>query len=275
MMRETLRFGIAPANWGPFGNPRDAAHLAVVAEEAGWDGYFTWDALIVKEDPPPTYDPWVILSAVAMATERIRIGTCVAVVPRYKPHLLAMTLASLDVLSEGRVTLGVGIGDWSEPRNFDAFGEPTDLRIRAEKLDEGLGIITRLWSGEKIDHRGKHYIVEDFALTAVPVQRPRIPIWVGGDSQPALRRAARWDGWIGPDDNPLETTPDDVTVVRGRLHEAGASLQSVDIAWAGKTNPGDGELVAAYRRAGATWWIEILLGGREEVHTRVADGPPR
>jgi probable F420-dependent oxidoreductase len=275
IVEEALRFGIAPPNWGPFGAPGDAADLAVVAEKAGWDGYFTWDALIVKESPPPTYDPWVILSSVAMATERIRIGTCVAVLPRYKPHLLAMTLASLDVLSGGRLTLGVGIGDWSALRNFDAFGEAGDLRIRAEKLDEGLEVISGLWSGEKVNHRGKHYIVEDFALTAVPVQQPRIPIWVGGDSPPALRRAARWDGWIGPDDNPLETTPDDVTAVRRRLDEAGGSPRSVDIAWAGKTGPGDGEQVEEYHRAGATWWIEILLGARTEVLTRVADGPPR
>lgn len=275
MMEESLRFGIAPPNWGPFGAPRDAADLAVVAEKAGWDGYFTWDALIVKENPPPTFDPWVILSAVVMATERIRIGTCVAVLPRYKPHLLAMTLASLDVLSGGRLTLGVGIGDGSVRRNFEAFGEPGDLRIRAEKLDEALEIITRLWSGEKVNHRGKHHIVEDFALTAVPVQQPRIPIWVGGDSPPALRRAARWDGWIGPDDNPLKTTPDDVTVVCGRIREAGGSPRSIDIAWAGKTELGDGEQIEAYHRAGATWWIEVLLGTRQEVLSRVADGPPR
>jgi alkanesulfonate monooxygenase SsuD/methylene tetrahydromethanopterin reductase-like flavin-dependent oxidoreductase (luciferase family) len=84
-----VRFGIAPPNWGPSGDPRAAVELAVVAEQAGWDGYFSWDALIVASDPPPTYDPWTILSAVATATERIRIGTCIAVLARYKPHLVA------------------------------------------------------------------------------------------------------------------------------------------------------------------------------------------
>jgi alkanesulfonate monooxygenase SsuD/methylene tetrahydromethanopterin reductase-like flavin-dependent oxidoreductase (luciferase family) len=81
-----LRFGIAPPNWGVFGNPHHAAELASVAERAGWHGYFTWDGLPVKDNPPPIYDPWVILASVAAATELIRIGTCVAVVPRYKPH---------------------------------------------------------------------------------------------------------------------------------------------------------------------------------------------
>jgi len=269
-----LRFGIAPPNWGAFGNPRHAAELASVAEQAGWHGYFTWDGLAVKDDPPPTYDPWVILASVAAATERIRIGTCVAVVPRYKPHLLAMTLASLDVLSGGRLILGVGVGDWSAPRAFEAFGEPKDPHTRAEMLDEALDIITRLWYGEAVKHHGKHYVVDDFALTATPVQEPRIPIWVGGDSGAAMRRAARWDGWIGPDDDPFDTSPEDVSSVRRRLEEAGASTDSFDIAWGGQTTPKHADLVSLYSTAGATWWIEILLGEREEILARVAVGSP-
>lgn len=90
-----LRFGIAPPNWGVFGNPHHAAELASVAERAGWHGYFTWDGLPVKDNPLPIYDPWVTLASVAAATELIRIGTCVAVVPRYKPHLLAMRVLHL------------------------------------------------------------------------------------------------------------------------------------------------------------------------------------
>lgn len=275
MAGKPLRFAIAPPNWGPFGSPRDAADLAVAAEDAGWDGYFTWDGLVVKERPPPTYDPWVILGAVAMATARIRIGTCVAVIPRYKPHLLAMTVASLDALSGGRMILGVGLGDATVRAGFAAFDEPGDLRTRAEKLDEALEVITRLWTGETVDHHGRHYTVEGFALTAVPVQRPRVPIWVGGDSPAALRRAARWDGWIGPDDEPLASTPDDVPVLRRRLVEAGAATGVRDVAWGGRSEPGDEDRVAAFGRAGATWWIEILLGDRDEALRRVRAGPPR
>lgn len=96
-----LRFGIAPPNWGVFRNPHHAAELAWVAERAGWHGYFTWDGLPVKDNPPPIYDPWVILASVAAATELIRIGTCVAVVPRYRPHLLAMRALQLLPGGEG------------------------------------------------------------------------------------------------------------------------------------------------------------------------------
>lgn len=269
-----MRFGIAPPNWGPFGNPQDAIELASIAEKSGWHGYFTWDALAVRDDPPPTYDPWVILGAVATATKSIRIGTCVAVIPRYKPHLLAMTLASLDVLSGGRMTLGVGLGDWTRPQSFEKFGEVSDPRVRAEKLDEALGIITRLWSGDRLQHRGDHYIVDGFALSALPMQRPRIPIWVGGDSPPAMRRAARWDGWIGPDDDPEHSTPDNVPTVRRSLEEAGANMEAFDVAWGGVTTPDDGELVSAYGEAGVTWWIEILHGDRQQTLTRVKAGPP-
>lgn len=267
-----MRFGIAPPNWGPFGEPRAAIELAVAAEQAGWDGYFSWDALIVSNDPPPTYDPWTILSAVATVTQRIRIGTCIAVLARYKPHLVARTLASLDVLSDGRLTLGVGIGDGG--KHFEAFGEPGEARIRAEKLDESLEVITRLWSGDEVTHHGKHYTVDGYALTTLPVQRPRVPIWVGGDSPAAMRRAGRWDGWIGPDQDPLNSTPEDVAAVRDRLGQAGAARPSFDIAWAGKTEPGDDGSVSAYQRAGATWWIEVAIGSREQILARVAAGPP-
>lgn len=269
-----MRFGIALANWGPFGNPRRAAELARVAEEAGWDGYFTWDALPTGDDPTPNYDPWVILASVAMATERIRIGTCVAVVPRYKPHLLAMTVASLDVLSGGRMILGVGLGDGTIRRNFEAFGEPAANSTRAEKLDEGLEVITRLWTGEKVTHHGKHYVVDDFALTAVPLQQPRVPIWVGGDSPAALRRASRWDGWIGPDADPFDTDPEDVTRVREEIEGMRSSPGLLDIAWSGQSVPEDQARIGAFGQAGATWWIEIPLGDAETTLWRVAQGPP-
>ena len=265
-----LRFGIAPPNSGAFGDPRAAAELALLAEDAGWDGYFSWDGLPIRPQPPAAYDPWVILSAVAVATERIRIGSCIAVVPRYKPHLLARTLASLDVLSNGRLILGVGIGDGAA--SFEAFGESGDARVRAEKLDEALEIITRLWSGQELTHRGKHFVLEKVALTARPMQQPRIPIWVGGDCVSALRRAARWDGWIGPDKTPLRATADDAGAVRQRLKDEGAD-DRVEVAWGGRTGSSR-ESVAAYWRAGATWWMEVAVGSREEVLARVAAGPP-
>lgn len=268
-----MQFGITVSNAGAFGDPRAGIELAVAAEKAGWDGFFTWDALPARPEPPPAYDPWVILSSIAALTERIRIGTCITVVPRYRVHLLARTLATLDVLSEGRLIFGVGIGDG--PSSFDAFGEQSDARVRAEKLDEALEIMTRLWTGEEVTHRGQHFVVEKFALTASPKQQPRIPIWVGGDSPGAMRRAASWDGWIGPSANPLAGTPEDAVVVRRRLSAEGAPPANFDLAWAGTTSGSDDDRVVPYQRAGANWWIEVLFGSRDDVMRRVTAGPPR
>jgi probable F420-dependent oxidoreductase len=273
-----LRFGIALPNAARFGDPREAAHLASTAEDTGWDGFFIWDVLgFMFDDPRPTFDPWVILAAVAMATERIRLGTCVAVLPRYQPHLLAMTLASLDVLSEGRLTLGVGLGAFE--REFSAFDQPTDRRARAERLDEGLEVMTRLWSGEEVTHRGKHYTAEKVTMAPLPVQRPRIPIWIGGDSSPALRRAARWDGWIGPTDPWKDIwTPEDLVSFREKIEAEDGSTEPVEIAWCGMSTPEDQDMVEAYRQAGASWWIEMVdwnRGSYDEMLERVAEGPPR
>ncbi len=272
-----MRFALAAPNVGQFGDPRAAARLAVAAEDAGWDGYFVWDVLgFMWDEPRPTFDPWIILTAIAAATERIRLGTDVAALPRYQPHLLAMTLANLDGLSEGRLILGVGLGFFE--REFSAFGQPSNPHARAEKVDEGLEVMTRLWSGEEVTHRGKHYTVENVTLAPSPVQRPRIPIWIGGDSPPALRRAGRWDGWFGPTDPWKTWTPDDLVVFRRDIERERRAQEPVEIGWGGFSYPGGRELVEGYGRAGATWWIEVVdatRGSFEEHLNRVAQGPPR
>ncbi len=272
-----MRFGLAPPNVGTFGDPQAAAKLAATAEAAGWDGYFVWDVLgFMWDQPQPTFDPWIILSAVATSTERIRLGTDVAALPRYQPHLLPMTLASLDVLSEGRLILGVGLGAFEA--ELSAFGQTGDVHTRAEKTDEALEVMTRLWSGEEVVHRGKHYSVERVRLAPTPVQQPRIPIWIGGDSPAALRRAGRWDGWFGPTEPWKEWTPGDLARFRRRIEEGRESGDSVNIGWGGLSDPDDRDRIADFHQAGATWWIEVIEGGRggmEDWLDRVAQGPPR
>ena len=266
-----IRFAVVPPNWSDLGDPEFAAELALAAEDAGWDGYFVWDGLVLKDDPPPVYDPFIILSSVASATTRIRIGTCILVPARYPPHLLAMRLASLDILSGGRLIVGVGLGDGGEV--FERFGESGDAVVRAEKLDEALEIMTRLWAGERLDHHGSHYTVDGYTLSVSPVQQPRIPIWVGGDSKAALRRAARWDGWIGPDEDPLLGTVDDLKAVRSQLDEL-TDGRRVDLGWAAETAPTSDSNAAALEEAGATWWMEPMIGSRTEIMRRVESGPP-
>jgi alkanesulfonate monooxygenase SsuD/methylene tetrahydromethanopterin reductase-like flavin-dependent oxidoreductase (luciferase family) len=273
MTTQELRYGVAVPNSGLGTNPKAVAELARTAEVAGWDGYFTWDALLVGEAPPPTYDPFLSLALAVVATTRIRIGTCVLVAARYAPHLLAMRMANLDVLSGGRLIMGVGLGDGAA--TFETFGESGSARARAEKLDETLEIVKRLWTGERVVHAGKHFTVDGFTLNPTPVQQPRIPIWVGGDSRGALARAARWDGWIGPDDDPFTATIADLTAVRTAISAQRSPAASFDLAWAGPVGTAPGQRPHDMANAGATWLITPATGTRDAIAHQIAEGPKR
>ena len=179
---------------GDYSDPRLLGELAYLAEQSGWDGFFIWDHLSL-EGTQPIVDPWVALSVMAARTERIRIGTAVTPIPRRRPWRLARETASVDRLSGGRLTLGVGLGEPADSE-YERFGEDGSLKTRAAKLDEGLDVLTGLWSGEPFSYHGEHFRVEGARFLPRPVQQPRIPIWVGGQwpNRPPWRRAARWDG---------------------------------------------------------------------------------
>jgi alkanesulfonate monooxygenase SsuD/methylene tetrahydromethanopterin reductase-like flavin-dependent oxidoreductase (luciferase family) len=182
-MEATMRFGLNMPNFAEFADPATAVDLARDAESAGWEGFFLWDHInLFGEMEVPLADPWVLLAAVAQATERIQIGTLVTPVPRRRPWVLARQTATLDRLSNGRLILGVGLGV-PAATEFAAFGEETDVKVRAQKLDEGLVILTGLWSGEPFEFEGRHYKIQRTRFLPAPVQQPRIPIWV----------AAIWD----------------------------------------------------------------------------------
>jgi alkanesulfonate monooxygenase SsuD/methylene tetrahydromethanopterin reductase-like flavin-dependent oxidoreductase (luciferase family) len=271
-----MRFGIEVIPFGPFSDPRLVAEVARIAEEAGWEAIALWDHL---NFPASVGDPWVTLSAVAAATTRMKLITGVAPLPRYRPHLLARTLTALDVLSGGRVIFGTGLGvAW----DMAPFGDPADDRTRAAMTDEGLELLARLWSGEAVTHHGAHYTVEGVAMHPQPVQQPRIPVWIGGDSRPALRRAARWDGWIiGVIDEQrrITKTPEQVAEQVAILRGHRADLAGFAVAVDGTSEADDdGATARAYERAGATWWLECIYGTRGTVEAqieRLRAGPPR
>jgi alkanesulfonate monooxygenase SsuD/methylene tetrahydromethanopterin reductase-like flavin-dependent oxidoreductase (luciferase family) len=199
-----MRYGIVTANLGDYADPRVAVRLAQAAEEAGWEAFFMWDHLGFVWGSPSS-DPWVVLPAVAASTTHLALGTAITPLARRRPQIVANALASLDLLSGGRVVFGAGLG--GVPEEFTAFGDPGDMKERAARLDEGLTILNRLWSGAPVTHRGPHYAVEGVSLAPLPLQRPRIPIWIGGEGAPALRRAARWDGWLAPVTTPTGPRP--------------------------------------------------------------------
>ena len=174
-----MRRGVFVAPFGELFDVRLLGSLAARAEDRGWDGFFVWDH--VRYSPPslPVADPWVALTAVALATERLTLGPLVTPVARRRPHKLARETITLDRLSGGRLVLGVGLGS-DNHGEFEDFGEVTDPRERARLLDEGLERLAEHW--------------RDFAPG--PVQQPRIPVWVAAryPNRRPLRRAARWDG---------------------------------------------------------------------------------
>ena len=139
----------------------------------------------------------MLLTAAALATTRIKLGPLVTPVARRRPQQLARQVSTLDNLSGGRVIFGAGLGGPIEDE-YGSFGEPTDPRLLAARLDEGLGLLDRYWSGESVTHDGRHFHAQDVTLLPTPVQRLRVPIWIGG-YQPhrrPMRRAARWDGAV-------------------------------------------------------------------------------
>ncbi len=191
------RYGLYVSNFGSAAHPQVLARLAGEAEKSGWDGFFLWDHLVEWNKPVPIYETFTSLAAVAVNTSRIRIGTTVTPLPKNKPWIIARQTVALDHLSNGRLTLGVGLGA-EESTDYARFGEVADDRVLREKLDEALNMITGLWAGKPFSHKGKHFRMKKTVFLPSPLQKPRIPIWVGGfwPHKGPFRRAAKWDGTI-------------------------------------------------------------------------------
>ena len=274
-----MRYGIVMSNLDDYADPRLVVRLARAAEEAGWEGFFVWDHLGFMWGTP-SCDPWVVLSAIAVSTTRLKLGTAITPLARRRPHVVANALASLDLLSGGRVVFGAGLGGVAE--EFTAFGEPGDAKERARMLDEGLTVLDGLWSGEPLTHHGQHYDVENVTLAPLPLQRPRIPIWIGGEGAPALRRAARWDGWLAPATSPdgtpiMAKDPEHIAEMVAEIRRHRMADKPFEVAVDGYSEPSDTALPRAYEAAGATWWLESIHGMRgplEEMMARVEAGPP-
>lgn len=279
-----MRYGLYFPNFGKFGDPGLVVEMAVAAERAGWDGVFPWDHIQIGHWAGPVIDPWITLAAIAARTERIRIGPMVTPLARRRPAKLARETATLDHLSQGRLILGVGLG---APADFDFgnFGDEADDRVRAEQLDEGLLLLEALWTGETVDHDGRHHTARNARFLPRPIQQPRIPIWVGGmwPRKPAFRRAARWDG-VCPITAEDETgyvpmTPHMLTDVLRYTAEHRTSDAHFDAAVIGSSFPGyEDDPPSAFAEAGATWWMESL-GFPTEIPLEawldfVAAGPP-
>jgi alkanesulfonate monooxygenase SsuD/methylene tetrahydromethanopterin reductase-like flavin-dependent oxidoreductase (luciferase family) len=176
--------GLRSALWLPLfdelADPAAVARLAAEAEEAGWHGLFVWDNVNWRAPVRQVADPWITLAAAAGVTERLRLGPMVTPLARRRPAKVARETATLDLLSGGRLTLGVGLGSDRFAGELSATGEQLDDRQRAQMLDEALQILTTAWSGRPVQHRGAYYTVDGIRFLPRPVQRPGVPVWVAG-----------------------------------------------------------------------------------------------
>ncbi len=280
-----MQFAINIPNFGSFGDARLLAELAYEAEEAGWDGFFIWDHIGGTPDRAvPMVDPWVALAAMAMRTSRIKLAPIVTPVPRRRPWKLARECVTLDRLSNGRLILGVGLGSDLFFKEFSSYGETTDDRLHGAMLDEGLEVLTRLWSGETVSYSGQYYQLHDALHLPKPFQQPRIPVWVAGvwPARKPFQRAARWDGICPLKGSYQDMQPDDIRKMLAYIQPLRTSNGPFAVLATGNTSgterQKDLDLIAPYAEAGATWWQEGFSGHDAQelaaVRTRIRRGPP-
>jgi alkanesulfonate monooxygenase SsuD/methylene tetrahydromethanopterin reductase-like flavin-dependent oxidoreductase (luciferase family) len=249
----------------PFTDPAVVVGWARDAEAHGWDGFFLWDHLSWN-GKVEVHDPWVLLGAIAAETSRIRIGTLVTPISRRRPQVLAKHLTTLDHLSGGRVTVGIGLGDPPD-LDFSDFGDEASYKTRAAITDEALTVVAGLLGEGRVSHHGEHLDV-DASVRPLPVQRPRIPIWVAGRAPHGrpLARAKAWDGYA-PIASPF-LSPDDLAAYVGRHPHDDWDLVA-------QWTPGFG--ADEFEAAGATWLVRSVWpqedGWLDEV-SAMADAEP-
>jgi len=264
----------------PGGTASEQLDQAVLADQAGWDGVFVWEAAY-------GVDAWSLLAAMAVRTRRVRLGTMLTPLPWRRPWKVASQAATLDQLSGGRAILAVGVG--AVDTDLPDTGEPTGLRDRAERLDEGIDLIHALWDGQT-SYQGQHYRYQtgrpDLARAGRPVQQP-VPLWVVGvwPRPKSLRRVLRCDGILPQYQvDGRDPGPEDARAVRQWLTGHGAG-PGFDIVAEGETPPGDPAAAAAVTRvwaeAGCTWWLETRWEmphdspeRMSDIRARIEAGPP-
>jgi alkanesulfonate monooxygenase SsuD/methylene tetrahydromethanopterin reductase-like flavin-dependent oxidoreductase (luciferase family) len=289
-----MQYGLHLPNFGPYADARLLAELAQEAEQAGWDGFFLWDQVAKTTLTPtidPMVDPWIALTMIALRTSRLRLGCLITPLPRRRPWKVARETVTLDHLSGGRLVFGAGLGGGDY--DFAALGEAADPKVLAAMLDEGLQVLTGLWSGQPFSFEGRYYHIREAQFLPRPLQTPRIPIWVAATwpFKAPFRRAARWDG-VFPQGRDLTLTqmlsPQQVEAMLRFLTAQPGYRAPFEVVHAGIStgqDPArDTELVASYARVGVTWWVEQIAPERwgswthwplEAMRQRIRLGPPR
>jgi probable F420-dependent oxidoreductase len=192
-----MQFGLSLPHFRQVASPEAIRRVAQRAEHLGYDGIWVSDHIVIPDSAVDRfgsvfYEPLTVLAFAAACTSTIRLGTTVLIVPYRNPVVTAKVLSTLDVLSSGRVTVGVGVGSTED--EFKALGVP--FKERGALSDEYIAVFKTLWTQDKPAFRGQYVHFDKIAFEPKPVQKPHIPIWIGGNSKRAIRRAvALGDGW--------------------------------------------------------------------------------
>lgn len=261
----TLKVGIV----APFGSARELVGSAVEADQAGWDGWFTWDAIDLPGFEVDVWDPWTLLAAAAVRTERVALGALVFALPRRRPWVFAHQALTVDHLSGGRVVIPVGLGVPEDRGLTGVAGEPRTLRERAQLLDECLDVLGHAFTGESFSYDGVHHRLTDLTIRPAPASRPRPPLWVVGafPSDRSMGRAVRWDGVVPQlrgERTMDQLGPDDVREIVAWVRDHGAAEGPFDVVVQGALSGdrvADAERLAALEEAGATWFVDSQWEG--------------
>jgi alkanesulfonate monooxygenase SsuD/methylene tetrahydromethanopterin reductase-like flavin-dependent oxidoreductase (luciferase family) len=263
-----VHHGIFVAPFGPLADPFRLMDLARAVEESGWDGLFLWDH-VLRPEADEIVDPWVSLAAMATVTKRIRMGTMVTPIVRRRPIKLAREVMTLDLLSQGRVTLGLGLGVDSGGE-LSRFDEIVEARARGAILDEGADIVAALLEGKTVVHHGEFLTCDGVRLEPRPVQQPRPPIWCAaraGAVKP-VRRAARFEGLF-----PIEVSDEQFDRTLEIIAEERGDLDGFDVCVRAEV---DGS-PPSYADRGATWVVQSFpaIADLDTVFDVIVHGPRR
>ncbi len=282
-MAKKIKYGIVTPNIGEFyGSIDNLVKISQKIETTGWNGHFIWDWILGNKDPiHQIVDPWIALTAMASRTKKIKLGTNITPIPRRRPWKLARETVSLDRFSNGRLILGVGLG-FPPEEEFAAFGEESDIKIRAKKMDEGLEVLLGLWSGTKFSYNGEYYKIDNVTFLPKALQTPRIPIWGAGTwpfKKPFIR-STKLDGVVPMDNDDYFPTPKTLLEIISLIKEHRSNMKDFDIVACVRTMGIDSqkreELLSEYIDVGATWLVESIdeSTDKTECFDFIEQGPP-
>jgi probable F420-dependent oxidoreductase len=229
-----MEIGLHVPQVGPLASSENVAAFARAADEAGFDGLWVFDHVVLQKEQqsrypysadgsmgfPPTMnflEPLTQLAFLAAHTRRAQLGTSVLVLPMRQPVLHAKMMATIDFLSGGRFVLGAGVGWWKQ--EYEALSVPFERR--GKRMDECLQLVRALWTEDFVDFKGEFYEVVDWACNPKPARPGGIPIWLGGESKNQLERVGKYaDGWLATAKS-LPALKDDFEIARAAASKAG------------------------------------------------------